>query len=114
MKPNTLNNDEHDSAGYVDEWNIRDEKDVHPSHKTEVWTKEEISRLTAHWLENGIKQGYAKALNDVEKIIDKVFDKFFKNKYPQAFMTSDLQSELKQSLAKLRRKNDKKDIKRQD
>jgi len=52
-------------------------------------------------IKQGIKQGYAKALDDVEKIIDKVFDKFFKNKYPQAFMTSDLQSELKQSLAKL-------------
>ena len=66
MKQNTSNNDEHDSAGYVDEWNIRDEKDVHPSHKTEVWTKEEISRLTAHWLENGIRQGYAKAQEEFD------------------------------------------------
>ena len=59
MKPNTSNND----GDYVDEWNIRGFKDVHPSHRTRVYTKEEVDKL--------IEQGYAKALKSQE-VMDRI------------------------------------------
>ena len=46
MKPEPLTGKE----GYVDSWQIRDKKDVHPSHITKVFEEEDI-RSAVEWFE---------------------------------------------------------------
>jgi len=53
MKPNTSKNDEHDL----------------PFETKFSWSREEVSRLTAHWRETGFSQGYAKALKKIKEMI---------------------------------------------
>jgi hypothetical protein len=49
MKPEPLK----DKEGFVDEWQIRDKKDVHPSHLTKVFEEEDIKSAVL-WLKEQI------------------------------------------------------------
>jgi hypothetical protein len=40
-----------DKEGFVDEWQIRDKKDVHPSHLTKVFEEEDI-KSAVEWLKD--------------------------------------------------------------
>lgn len=80
MKPEPLKNKE----GYVDSWQIRDKKDVHPSHITKVFEEEDIhSAVKLLKREINSETRFAKScgnkyavklLNDLKMKVDQAFE----------------------------------------
>jgi hypothetical protein len=55
--------------GYVNEWDIKDMRDVHISHRTAVWIDSQIKDIIKQSQKGMIK------IEDVEKMINKVYDR---------------------------------------